>query len=300
MAPIRNLFNEFYARDTSKKIKAVKHAKGNVGEPIGGSLPYGYIKGENYKQTKIWLVDAEAAKIVQRIFRECIEGKSLLAIADGLTVDKILNPGNHKVEIGEHIARVGKIPYLWSFGAVRSILENMCYLGAVVNFKTYKKSYKSKKCLPNPRENWKVAYGHHEPIIDREMFDLVQKLRETTKPRQTHNKKNGLFSGLIFCADCGHKHYCMTREKYAAYFCSGRSSRIQYCESYHRILERNLMKLVSGDFEKLQAEVSDETGDFVRQLREKFEPEDSDKVAEQERKIHENDARIEKIDDVIM
>lgn len=110
----------------------------------------------------------------------------MLTIADVLTVDKILNPENHKVEIGEHIARVGKIPYLWSFGAVRSILENMCYLGAVVNFKTYKKSYKSKKCLPNPRENWKVAYGHHEPIIDREMFDLVQKLRETTKPRQTH------------------------------------------------------------------------------------------------------------------
>lgn len=117
------------------------------------------------------LLDEEAAKIVQRVFKGCTEGKRLLSIADGLTADKILNPANHKVEIGEHIARVGKIPFLWSFGAVRIIFENMRYLGAVVDFKTYKKSYKSKKCLPIPRENRKVAYGYHEPIFDQEMFD---------------------------------------------------------------------------------------------------------------------------------
>ena len=299
LAPFRNLFNEWYARDTSKKIKAVKHAKGNAGEPISGTLPYGYLKGENYKQTKIWLVDEEAAKIVQRIFHEYIEGKSLSMIAGGLERDKILIPARHKEAIGEHSAKVGKLPYRWSFDVIGSILKNQAYLGYVVNFKTYKKSYKSKKCLPNPREKWKIFPGHHEAIIDKETFDLVQKMRNSRRTRQTHNKRIGLFSGITFCADCGYKHHYDTHENYKNYFCSGRASRLRYCESYHWIREKDLAKAVADDFAKIQAKVNEESGDFVAELHRKFASDDLKKVAEMERKFHENETRILELDSII-
>ena len=299
LAPFRNLFNEWYARDTSKKIKAVKHAKGNAGEPLSGSLPYGYVKGPNYKQTKIWLVDAEAAKIVQRIFQEFTAGHSLMMIAEGLKKDKILIPSRHKIEVGERVAVCGKYPFLWSYDVVGNILENEAYTGAVVNFKTYKKSYKSKKCLPNPREKWVISPGHHEAIIDSETFESVQKMRNSRRTRQTHNKSIGMFSGMIFCADCGCKHHYDQRLKNPTYFCSGRASRLRYCESYHRIREKDLMVAVADDFAKIQAEVNDESGDFVVKLREKFALDDAKDLAEIEHKFRENEARILELDDVI-
>lgn len=298
LAPFRNLFNEWYARDTSKKIKAVKHAKGNAGEPIGGSLPYGYIKGENYKKTKIWLVDEKAAKVVRRIYKECIEGKSLLGIADGLEADKILIPSRHKMAIGENVASKGKFPYRWGFDVIRNILTSQVYLGCVISFKTYKKSYKSKKCLPNPHENWVITPGHHEAIIDQATFDLAQKLRKTALPRRNSHKRIGLFSGLVFCADCGYKHHYDDRRGHPSYYCSGRT-RLGSCLSYHRIRESELMRIVSESFKTLQEDVNDKNGEFVAQLRLKFAADENVKRADTERKFLQNQERISELDDVI-
>ncbi|MFR4175415.1 MAG: recombinase zinc beta ribbon domain-containing protein [Lactococcus raffinolactis] len=169
----------------------------------------------------------------------------------------------------------------------------------MVNFKTYKKSYKSKKCLPNPSEKWKIFPGHHEAIIDKETFDLVQKMRNSRRTRQTHNKRIGLFSGITFCADCGYKHHYDTHENYKNYFCSGRASRLRYCESYHWIREKDLAKAVADDFAKIQAKVNEESGDFVAELHRKFASDDLKKVAEMERKFHENETRILELDSII-
>lgn len=139
-------------------------------------------------------------------------------------------------------------------------------------------NYTVKKSLPS--EKWKIFPGHHEAIIDKETFDLVQKMRNSRRTRQTHNKRIGLFSGMTFCADCGHKHHYDNHENYKSYFCSGRASRLRYCESYHRIREEDLAKAVA-------------------ELHRKFASDDLKKVAEMERKFHENETRILELDSII-
>ena len=173
--PFRNIINEWYAKDTSKKIRAVKRSKGMAGEHIGSHAPYGYMKNPDNK--KEWLIDEEAAEVVREIFRLCVNGYGPTRIANILTERKILCPTYYALEHGEKPRTV--LPpdkYLWSATVVSHILERMDYLGHTVNFKTHVKSYKNRKKIDNSPEQWRIFENTHEAIIDKETFEIVQKI----------------------------------------------------------------------------------------------------------------------------
>lgn len=203
LAPFKNLFNEWYARDTSKKIKAVKKAKGLAGEHMGCVAPYGYRK--NPDNPKEWLIDEESAEVVREIFRLCVDGYGPRRIANILTERKILIPSAYALEKGYAVCNnIPKNPCQWSSTVVVDVLERMDYLGHTVNFKTHRKSYKQKKKIENDKSEWEIFENTHEPIIDKSTFDIVQKIRANRK-RPTKMGEMPMFSGILYCADCGKK-----------------------------------------------------------------------------------------------
>ena len=209
-AGIRNWFNEFYARDTSRKIRAVNKARGERGERLTVNPPYGYVKDpENPKQ---WIIDEEAAQVVKHIFTLCMEGRGPLQIAKALRAEKILNPTAYASKAGRSTAHVeNDDPYQWNTNTVVHILERREYTGCTVNFKTYSNSIWDKKPRINPVENHAVFYDTQPAIITEEVFEKVQEIRQQ-RHRRTKTGKSSMFSGLVFCADCGSKmHYCTTK-----------------------------------------------------------------------------------------
>ena len=201
--PLRNWFNEFYARDTSRKIRAVQKAKGERGVPLTVNVPYGYVKDpENLKH---WLVDPEAAAIVKRIFSMCMEGRGPTQIANQLWVDKVLTPTAYKLSHGLSTnSPAPEDPYRWDKRAVSSILERLEYTGCTVNFKTYTNSIWDKKRHLNPVENQAIFPDTHERIIDDDVFEKVREIR-SQRHRMTRTGKSSIFSGMVYCADCGSK-----------------------------------------------------------------------------------------------
>lgn len=203
--PIRNLFNEFYAKDTSKKIRAVWKAKGSSGERIAAVPVYGYKKDpENPKHL---IIDEEAAPIVQRIYDMCLSGMGPAQIARQLSEEKVLRPSYHINNIGmSHRTDRGKNPYGWSCTGVAAILERRDYLGHTTNFKYKRKSYKCHKAVKRPEEEHMIFYNTHEAIISQEDWDAVQKIREGRR-RKNKTGKVSKFSGLLYCGDCGARLY---------------------------------------------------------------------------------------------
>ena len=201
--PLRNWFNEFYARDTSRKIRAVQKAKGERGVPLTVNVPYGYVKDP--ENPKHWLVDPEAAAIVKRIFSMCMEGRGPTQIANQLWVDKVLTPTAYKLSHGRSTnAPAPEDPYRWDKRAVSLILERREYTGCTVNFKTYTNSIWDKKKHLNPVKNQAIFSDTHERIIDDDVFEKVQKIRNQ-RHRMTRTGKSSIFSGVVYCADCGSK-----------------------------------------------------------------------------------------------
>ncbi|RGD00591.1 DUF4368 domain-containing protein [Subdoligranulum sp. AM16-9] len=204
--PFRNLFNNFYARDTSKKIRAIMRAKGNAGEYLCSNPPYGYVKDPTDK--KKWIVDEEAAEIVKRIFDLCVARKGLMQIAKVLTADKVLTVNAY------YAKRDGKpMPdnlYRWSVETIRGILERPEYMGCTVNFKTYSKSHKLKKRLQNALENYRIFPDTQPAIVNRNVFERVQELRANKRRPAKQTERQGLFSDLLYCADCGSKLHFAT------------------------------------------------------------------------------------------
>ena len=206
LAPFRNVMNEMYARDISRKVRSAHRIRGNLGEPLS-QPPYGYRKAPENK--KKWIIDPEAAEVVRRIFRMCLEGKGNEAIAHVLQEERIMVPMAYWQSQG--LDRGGKKtqqnPYKWCKTTVTKILTQQEYCGDVINFKTYSKSFKNKARLENPVENWVIFKDVHEPIIDRESFEQVQKLIGNTRRRapKPENGEKNMFSDLLYCADCGKK-----------------------------------------------------------------------------------------------
>ena len=241
--PFRNLFNDFYARDTSKKIRAVMRAKGNAGEHLCSNPPYGYVKDPNDK--KKWIVDEEAAEIVKRIFDLCIAGKGPMQIAKLLTTQHVLTVKAHYAQ------RDGKPlpekPYQWSPKSVAGILERPEYTGCTVNFKTYSKSHKLKKRLHNAPENQRIFPNTQPAIIDEQVFARVQELRENKRRPAKQAERQGLFSGLLYCADCGSKLHFATGKNMTpqqdCYRCSRYKSNTGDC-TMHFIREETLKLFV--------------------------------------------------------
>lgn len=205
--PFLNIINEWYAKDTSKKIRAVMKAKGESGKPLSTIPPYGYMKSQDNPNQ--WIIDEEAAQVVKRIFNLCLEGYGTSQIAKLLQKEHVLTPRAYWVTNG----RIGGYempvnPYKWVPDTVSAMLAKPEYLGHTVNFKTFKKSYKSKKSYENPKENQMIFENTHEQIIDLDTWERVQELRKN-KCRPTKTGKTNMFSGIAYCADCGEKlYYC--------------------------------------------------------------------------------------------
>ncbi len=241
--PFRNLFNDFYARDTSKKIRAVMRAKGNAGEHLCTNPPYGYQK--DLADKKKWIVDEEAAEIVKRIFDLCISGKGPMQIAKLLTAQHILTVKAHYAQ------RDGKPlpekPYQWSPKSVAGILERPEYTGCTVNFKTYSKSHKLKKRLHNAPENQRIFPNTQPAIIEEQVFARVRELRENKRRPAKQAERQGLFSGLLYCADCGSKLHFATGKNMTpqqdCYRCSRYKSNTGGC-TMHFIREETLKLFV--------------------------------------------------------
>lgn len=213
--PFLNIINEFYVKDSSKKVRAVMKQKGEAGEYLTTNPPYGYMKDPSNPK-RHWIVDDEAASIVRQIFVWCMEGYGPSQIAKKLKVAKVDCPTVHWMKMGRNSpANTPDDPYAWAPRTITGILEKQEYLGHMVNFKTRKLSYKSKKKLENPPDQWKIFENTHEAIIDEDTFARVQELRKN-KRRPTRTGKTNMFSGLARCADCGEKLYYCTSNKFEA------------------------------------------------------------------------------------
>lgn len=206
MTPFINIFNEFYAKDTSRKIRTVFKAKGQSGKPLCTNPPYGYVKDPN--DNTHWIVDEEAAKHVKEIFRMCVQGFGPTQIATEMDKKHVMNPTAHSIAIGQARSdtRTVSDDYTWRYNTITYMLSRQEYLGHTVNFKTYRKSYKQKKQLKNDPSKWQIFENTHEAIIDQETFDIVQRIRNG-KRRRTPMGEMPMLSGMLFCADCGAKMY---------------------------------------------------------------------------------------------
>ena len=253
-AGIKNWFNEFYARDTSRKIRAVQKAKGERGVPLTVNVPYGYVKDPEDKRK--WLVDEEAAAVVRRIFEMCMEGRGPQQIANQLKADKVLTPTAYKKRKGMKTPQAApENPYGWCDSSVVNILERREYTGCTVNFKTYSNSIWDKKQRENPVEKQAIFENTHEAIISDDVFKRVQEIRQH-RHRKTRSGRSSMFSGLVFCSDCGEKLYYGATNNYrteGAFFdCSLHWKYKEKCPTHYireSILERMVLKhmqLVTG------------------------------------------------------
>ena len=202
LTPFKNVFNEWYAKDTSKKIRAVFKAKGNSGKHLSSNPPFGYIKDPNDKEK--WIVDEEAAETVKRIFQMFVDGMRMPEIARKLTEEKVETPQLYNLHRGRKIHRLSEFPEIWSVASVKGILDQIAYAGHTVNFQTTKKSFKNKKQVRLPKDQWVICENTQEPIIDGKTFETVQQMRKTKRAYTKFNEPN-MFSGLLYCADCGNR-----------------------------------------------------------------------------------------------
>ena len=292
--PFRNLFNDFYARDTSKKIRAVMRSKGNAGEHLCSNPPYGYMKDPADK--KKWIIDEEAAEVVKRIFDLCIAGKGPMQIAKILTADKVLTVKAY------YAKRNGKaMPdnlYRWDFKTIAGILERPEYTGCTVNFKTYSKSHKLKKRLQNAPENYRIFPNTQPAIIEEKIFERVQELR-ANKRRPTKTGRQGLFSGLLYCADCGEKlYFCTTNSftpKQEHYVCSNYKSNTGTC-SAHFIREETLKLFVLRRIFDVTAMFFDDIQSFQKAVYQQRFAEAEKAVKRQKKELEQAKKRIAELD----
>ncbi len=266
LAPIRNLFNEWYARDISKKRRISNKIKGNAGEPMG-QPPYGYIKDPN--DPKHWIVDDEAAQVVRRVYSMTLEGFGTEQIAAQLEKDDVLTPRAYWLTKG--IKRPGKgkqqPPTKWNSSTITKILSLQEYCGDILNFKTYSKSYKNKKRIDNDRENWVVFQDVHEAIIERAVYEQVQQKRGKIRKRRTNNGEHNMFSGLLVCADCGsnlHFHFNQGNPEIKYFNCSNYKGNRGTCTSTHYVRVDFLEEVVLGEIRRLTEFASLYEDEFVK------------------------------------
>ena len=297
--PFRNIINEWYAKDTSKKIRAVKRSKGMAGEHIGSHPPYGYMK--NPENKKEWIIDEEAAEVVREIFRLCVGGYGPTRIAHILTERKILCPTYYALEKGGKQRTV--LPadkYTWNGPVVAKILDRMDYLGHTVNFKTHVKSYKVHKTIYNSPDQWKVFEGTHEAIIDKETFEIVQKIR-AGKRRPTRMGEMPMFSGLLYCADCGrklsfHRKADEPAEKHH-YLCENYRSNTTNC-TMHYIRNVVVERIVLENLKEVIQYVSNYEDEFVRMIMDSDMRQRNRELSQKKKRLAEIQKRIGELDTI--
>ena len=269
--PFRNIMNEYYARDTSRKIRSTFQSKGKSGKHLTGTVIYGYLWNEARDQ---WLVDPEAADVVKRIFAMTIEGYGPYQIASRLKEEKVLIPSAYLAQHGEGVNKnkTFKDVYGWGSSTICNLLEKREYLGHTINFKT-RKHFKDKKSHYVPEDEWTIFENTHEPIIDQQTFDLVQKIRGNVRRYPDGWGEAAPLTGLLYCADCGGKmyvHRTNNGKRISQYTCS-QYSKVpvgKLCTTQHRINEDVVLSLVSEMLKAIAEYAKHDRAEFVRVVQE--------------------------------
>lgn len=296
MMIFRNVFNDFYARDCSKKIKAVFKSKGMSGKPLSTNAPYGYKKSEHDKN--VWEIDEESAAVVRRIFKMCIEGLGPKQIAKRLSAEKILIPSAYAESKGYCKSANYKYPTRWVGQTIAKILEMQEYIGNTVNFRTYRKSYKNKKRMVRPKEEWVIFENTHPAIISQHDFELVQELRSHRRKMQKCEEVNP-FSGMVYCADCGRPMYlCRSRsltKEQEHMKCSTYSKDQNEC-SAHFIRTCVLKELLLNEINKLLDYVSINKENYLDMLTQQTNANHLEEVKQAKKTIAKSEKRIAELD----
>ena len=290
-APLRNIFNEWLVRDTIKKIKAVKRSKGMSGKPITSKPVYGYLMDEDEN----FIIDEEAAPVVRQIYSLCLAGNGPTKIARMLTEQQIPTPGTLEYRRTGSTRRYHPgYECKWATNTVVHLLENREYTGCLVNFKTEKPSYKLKHSIENPPEKQAVFENHHEPIIDRETWERVQELRKQRK-RPNRYDEVGLFSGILFCADCGsvmyQQRYQTDKRKQDCYICGSYKKRTADCTA-HFIRTDLLTAGVLSNLRKVTSYAAKHEARFMKLLIEQNEDGDRRRNAAKKKELEAAEKRI--------
>lgn len=299
IVPMQDLFNEWHAKNTSDKVRKVMQSKGMSGKPLTTNPPFGYMKSPDNKDE--WIVDEPAAKIVRRIFDLCVSGLGPTQIAKRLKEEKVLTPTEYWNSIGRKCSKPPAIPYGWVADTVSGILDKQEYCGDTVNFRTTSKSFKLKKRLERPQEDWQVFENTHPAIIDRKTFELVQELRKHRR-RPNRTGEVSMFSGLLYCADCGEKLYYSVTNNYkreqAYFFCSAYRKNSDVC-SAHYIREKVVEQLVLESMQRVLWYVQSYEKLFAQRQLAEFGEKQKKGLADKRRELDKAKVRVREIDSVI-
>jgi len=300
ITPFKNILNEMYAKDCSKKIKAVVRAKGNAGKHITSIPPLGYKKDPENKEK--WIIDEKGAEIVKEIFKLCIQGYGPTQIARILTERKVETPVIYFHNQGLPTSlKIREGSEIWAQKTVAGILENLEYTGCTVNFKSYKKSYKSKRHIAVPKEDWVIFEDTQEAIIDKQTFETVQKIRQS-KHRPTDMGEMSPLSGMLYCADCGKKMYLCrcTTMKQAEYFnCSSYRKNLKRTCTSHQITVKAITALIQDDLHRTIQFAKSQNERFLQTLQNNAEAKTKKELKENLKEIETSEERIEKLDKII-
>ena len=299
LVPMQDLFNEWHAKNTSQKVRNVFKSKGMSGAPLTTNPPYGYLKDPESKNG--WIIDEAAAKTVRQIFSWCVDGLGPTQIAKRLKAAKVSTPTEHWSNIGRNCSKPPAVPYNWYSATVADILGKQEYCGDTVNFRSTTKSFKNKKKIERPSEEWQIFKDTHPAIIDRETFALVQELRKHRR-RPTKSGIVSPFSGLLYCADCGEKLYYSVTNNYkreqAYFFCSSYRKNSEVC-SAHYIREKVVEQIVLESMQRILLNVQVFEKEFARKQMDCYTEDKKKQLAAKRRELSKAKKRIAEIDTLI-
>ena len=298
--PFRNIMNEWYARDTSRKIQSTFRSKGESGKHTASTPPYGYIKDEKDKDK--WVVDEKAAEIVRRIFNLTMDGAGPYKIAKILEADKIDIPAYHqqKMGYGLHQSKNFEYPYRWCSSTIASILKKKEYLGHTVNFKT-RKHFKDKKSKYVSEDKWLIFENTHEAIIDQETFDNVQRIRGNVKRYPDGWGEYHPLTGLMYCADCGSKMYVHRTNNYKniPYYVCSNYKKVPcgtLCPSAHRIKAEVVLNLIQETLKDIKNYIDEDNEAFTRSIQNEMEEKEKVEIEKQRVRLINNKSRIQELE----
>lgn len=299
LVPMQDLFNEWHAKNTSQKVRNVFKSKGMSGAPLTTNPPFGYLKDPESKNG--WIIDEAAAKTVRQIFTWCIDGLGPTQIAKRLKAAKVPTPTEHWSNIGRNCSKPPAVPYNWCSATVADILSKQEYCGDTVNFRSTTKSFKNKKKIERPPEEWQIFKDTHPTIIDRGTFALVQELRKHRR-RPTKSGIVSPFSGLLYCADCGEKLYYSITNNYkreqAYFFCSSYRKNSDVC-SAHYIREKVVEQIVLESMQRILLNVQVFEKKFARKQMDCYTEDKKKQLAAKRRELGKVKKRIAEIDTLI-
>ncbi|MDU4210057.1 MAG: recombinase family protein [Finegoldia magna] len=298
--PFRNIMNEWYARDTSRKIQSTFRSKGESGKHTASTPPYGYIKDEKDKDK--WVVDEKAAEIVRRIFNLTMDGAGPYKIAKILEADKIDIPAYHQKKLGYglHQSKNFEYPYRWCSSTIASILKKKEYLGHTVNFKT-RKHFKDKKSKYVSEDKWLIFENTHEAIIDQETFDNVQRIRGNVKRYPDGWGEYHPLTGLMYCADCGSKMYVHRTNNYKniPYYVCSNYKKVPcgtLCPSAHRIKAEAVLNLIQETLKDIKKYLDEDNEAFIRSIQNEMEEKEKVEIEKKKIKLTESQNRLQELE----